>query len=537
VRIGVFVNLRACLLLATTLSSRSLALPAQDESARHLRAGIEEARTAEFSAATADLEAAVATDAGNPEAWYQLGLLRGQIADFPGAESAFRRAINLRPEFAQAHYSLGLTLIADPRGKLDWPAAIAQFREAVKYKPDYAEALNLLGAGLTSTGEIQAAIPELQHALLLKPSLPEAHFNLAIAFEKSGQLQDAEKEYRATLATKSDYPEAATALGKLLFRMGKPIEAEQALVRAIGLNPDMTDAHYTLARVLQSHNETKSAAIEFQIAKDLSERSAAAMQSSQLSNQGLELAAKGDFTGSAESIRSAIRLKPDYGIPHYNLALVLADMGDFSGAARELVKAISLLPGQSKPWLQLGRVLRQQGNNQAALAAFSWTAKLSRDDPATQSELASLQAEMNANPSIAESKLNQEFLRTDSTPDTSQAHLTFAQQLIKQSDFMGAVGELLRSLALEPSLVDARRTLASAYASLGDYPHATLEYYKILATMPQDAEAHLGLGEIYLQGGDPRQAAAEFRMALRTQPDSFRARAGLEKSLKAVSNQ
>ena len=68
-----------------------------------------------------------------------------------------------------------------------------------------------------------------------------------------------------------------------------------------------------------------------------------ATQSALLSNSAMELAAKGDMAGAKENLLKAITLKPDYGIPHYNLGLILADSGDLGGASSELAKAISLL--------------------------------------------------------------------------------------------------------------------------------------------------------------------------------------------------
>ena len=128
------------------------------------------------------------------------------------------------------------------------------------------------------------------------------------------------------------------------------------------VNPDLTGAHYTLARILAGLGRKSEAKVEFAETKDLTDRPANGIQSSQLSNQGLELAAKGDLNGAAVILRKAIVLKPDYGLPHYNLGLILADLGDLAGAQRELVKAISLSPGQSKPWLEYGRVLKLAGN-------------------------------------------------------------------------------------------------------------------------------------------------------------------------------
>jgi tetratricopeptide (TPR) repeat protein len=384
------MRLPLALLLAASLLGGPFFSAAEDEFARHLRAGSEETSQGNFSAAMAELEAAVALDPGSAAAWYQFGLLLGQIADFRGAEAAFRRAIKLKPDLAKAHYNLALTLVADSQSRLDWPGAIAELREALQYQPNYAEALNLLGAGLTSTGKVDAAIPELERAIQLSPSLAEAHFNLAIAFEQKDLLDKAIKEYRLATAAKGEYPEVSSALGKLLFRMGRPGEAELELIAALRQNPDLADAHYVRSKVLRSLNRNNEAAIELDEFKDLSQRGPNATESSRLSNLGLEAAAKGDLAGAAASLRKAIALKPDYGVPHYNLGLILADTGDMAGAAQELAKAISLLPGQARPWFDLGRVLRRVGDNQAALAAVSWAAHLSPSDPAILSELASL---------------------------------------------------------------------------------------------------------------------------------------------------
>ena len=276
-----------------------------------------------------------------------------------------RRSLQIKPNFAPAHYNLALTLIANPQSKLDWPQAIAECREALKYQPDYAEARNLLGAGLTSEGEIEAAIIELQHAVRLNPSLAEARFNLAIALEKNDRLDEAAQEFQAAITAKASYPEATTSLGKLYLRMGKMQEAEKELEKAVQLNPDLADAHHALAGVFQSQDKRGQATVELNLATDLSRRTTDAIESARLSNLGLQLASKGDLAGANAALRQAIALKPDYGIPHYNLGLILADQKNFSDALQELMKAISLLPGQAKPWLQAGRVLLARGDPRA----------------------------------------------------------------------------------------------------------------------------------------------------------------------------
>ena len=52
------------------------------------------------------------------------------------AVAAYRQAIGIKPDFAEAHSNLGNAL--KDQGKLD--EAIAAYRQAIGIKPDYAEA-------------------------------------------------------------------------------------------------------------------------------------------------------------------------------------------------------------------------------------------------------------------------------------------------------------------------------------------------------------------------------------------------------------
>ena len=60
------------------------------------------------------------------------------------AIAAYRQAIGLKPELAEAHSNLGIAL--EDQGKLD--EAVAAYRQAISIKPDFAEAYSNLGNAL-----------------------------------------------------------------------------------------------------------------------------------------------------------------------------------------------------------------------------------------------------------------------------------------------------------------------------------------------------------------------------------------------------
>ena len=64
---------------------------------------------------------------------------QGKLAE---AVASYRRALELNPDFAEAHNNLGTTL--KDQGKL--AEAVASYRRALELNPDFAEVHNNLGA-------------------------------------------------------------------------------------------------------------------------------------------------------------------------------------------------------------------------------------------------------------------------------------------------------------------------------------------------------------------------------------------------------
>ena len=99
------------------------------------------------------------------------------------AVACYRRALELKPDYAEAHNNLGNAL--KEQGKLD--EAVACYRRALELKPDYAEAHNNLGNALKDQGKLDEAVACYRRALELKPDYAEAHSNLGNALQGPGE--------------------------------------------------------------------------------------------------------------------------------------------------------------------------------------------------------------------------------------------------------------------------------------------------------------------------------------------------------------
>jgi len=85
---------------------------------------------------------------------------------------------------------------------------VASCRRALEIKPDFAEAHSNLGNVLKDLGQFDDAMVSYHRALKIKPDLAEVHGNLGHALKDIGQLDGAEASYRQALAIKPDYAEA-----------------------------------------------------------------------------------------------------------------------------------------------------------------------------------------------------------------------------------------------------------------------------------------------------------------------------------------
>src|SRR5207249_12274865 len=102
--------------------------------------------------------------------FYNLGTLYMKRGQPVVAKGAFERALEMKPEYAEASNSLGALLAQSG----DVPAAIERFRTALLSKPDFPDALNNLGFALFQTGEAGRALDLYQKALALHSGFPEA---------------------------------------------------------------------------------------------------------------------------------------------------------------------------------------------------------------------------------------------------------------------------------------------------------------------------------------------------------------------------
>ena len=85
--------------------------------------------------------------------YYRSGLMLAGEGREAEAVRAFRQALSIRPDWAEAHSLLGSILFRAG----NYPEAEVELRQAVTLKPDYAEGWNFLGEFLKAQGKEREA--------------------------------------------------------------------------------------------------------------------------------------------------------------------------------------------------------------------------------------------------------------------------------------------------------------------------------------------------------------------------------------------
>jgi tetratricopeptide (TPR) repeat protein len=194
-----------------------------------------------------------ATLARNPGCWLahnNLGVLLAP-AHPDEAVAHYKAALELKPDYADAHYNLAKTLSKIPGQRAN---AIAQYEAALQANPAYADADNNLGILLAQDpARLPEAIAHFEAAVQIQPDLAAAHSNLGTAWSRvPGHLTDAIAQYEATLRLEPDSAPAWFDLGNALAKANREPEAVAAYENALKLDPNYAETHYNLGTLLWS---------------------------------------------------------------------------------------------------------------------------------------------------------------------------------------------------------------------------------------------------------------------------------------------
>ncbi len=206
------------------------------------------------------------------------------------------------------------------QGQLE--AAAAAYRQAVTIRPDYAEAHNNLGVALERLGQFEAAVESCRRAIALKPNYIEGYNALGVALQRLGHFEEAVNCLRHVVEQRPNFVEAQSNLAAVLEKLGQTDEAITLLERAIALRPDIVGAHVNLGRAYERQGRLSPAEDSFQRALTLDPKCTDAQL-----NVGLLQVRQGQISKGEQAFRQALAIDPNCAAANLNLGLNLLQQG------------------------------------------------------------------------------------------------------------------------------------------------------------------------------------------------------------------
>ncbi len=281
---------------------------------------------------------------------YVLGGLLVDRRDDDGAESQFRRALELAPSLLDARIKLGNIQAR----RQNWDAAIAAYSQVLGQDANNAPARLKRAAAHMATSNGDAAIPDLEALLSIDPAASEPRVRLATVKARLGQNQEALEHFRATLELDLRVDERAgihLEIGNLLRASGDAQAAEAEFRAALEQDSQLAAAHFQLASLLGQ---------------------------------------RGNFHQAAESYRRVVELDPEHASARLGEVTALNLSGSFALAIGRLKEGLQVLPEAVELTHSLARLLAacpdrelRQGDEAVELAREAFEALPSFDHAIT----------------------------------------------------------------------------------------------------------------------------------------------------------
>ncbi len=268
-----------------------------------------------------------------------MGRLQLELEQYPEAESAFRKALNLKPMHHQVenHLQLGRSLMGQGRNQEAAKALEHAASESLRQerKEDRLDALLLAGVALAQDGEIAAA-EEMFGRIMDPEEWPEGKLPW-----EPGQFH--RKVGQACLESGLEN-QAVRHLSSSLLLDGEGQSEVERLCRNAG-GAELMD---------QVRQETE--AVQQERAEDCARR-------------GLDLVAKGELHQAMAEYHHGLELDPESGRLYFNLGRLQARLGDGLGAQTAMVSAarMGLVRSDWELLVEVARYFASAGLDQQAI--------------------------------------------------------------------------------------------------------------------------------------------------------------------------
>jgi protein O-GlcNAc transferase len=272
------------------------------------------------------------------------------------------------PESAEAQFNLANSLKAS--GKTD--DAIAAYRRAIELRPDFLDAHFRLGNTLAAAGRSDEAAASYRRVLQLNPTHIDAQNNLANTLLISGKIDQAIEIYRRVLGSRPDHFLAWNNLAAGLVITGEFTQGLDAARRAFAMLQDYAPLQRNLGDACAGLGRWPEAADHYRKILDLERLAPADPGFAADARVKLAVAFKnlGRIDEAVNLLNEAIRLTSDNLQARDELANLYWQGGNMDQALSVCRQTVELFPNSTQAHNALGNVFMETGRLDEAIECY-----------------------------------------------------------------------------------------------------------------------------------------------------------------------
>ncbi len=341
----------------------------------------------------------------------------------------FRAAVQLRPDYLEAYYTLGVALYAG-LGRREEAARLLE--QAIERDSSQAEICELLGAVYLSLNQPERAIPVLERAVVLDSGAWESYNRLGVAHLRRGNIQAATAAFQGAIRAAPYAPVPHLQLARIYEKLGHWKAARGERLRFEQLRPVQDQVDTYLDNLKEAPNDAK---LHYLV--------------------GRAYVKQRRYAEAIGSFEQAIELDPGFGVAHYGLGAVYHHQGKLEQSIAAYARAYGTDSSLVMALNDLGRAYHQAGRLQEAVEAYQ---KAIRRRPGL---------------ALVSSNLGEAYAAQGKRQEAMASYRT--------------------ALELDSTLVETRNTLARLYAVEGRLEEAIQQWERVLRLAPEHPTARAGM--------------------------------------------
>ena len=407
------------------------------------------------------------------------------VQDYLAAAEQYEAILELRPDWALVHQSLGVTYHLAKR----YPEAIRHLKRAVQLDDQLWGAYLFLGMDYYQTHQFGVALTALERSLALNPEMPETSRWLGLSHSALGNNEEAIAHLLSVIASDAEDVEALFQLARVYDR--RAVQLFQSIATR---DPDSPFVYMLQAERLASENDLPRAKAEYQRALDLRPDLAGILER-------LEAVPASSGAQSVQSPSTFAGIRSSF------------TAGRFQEAAAAAKRLLAVQPEDAEATYWLGRAYQ-------ALAAAT-VDRLTEVAPESY-RVEQLAGELHADRTEYANAIAAYQRALRKAPDVPGLRYAVATSYWKMGNFADALRWIEEELDRNPHHALARYRLGNLLVDQGRPADAIPHLLQALSATPDHAEARFDLGRAYLEGQQHAEAARELEAYARINPDNDR---------------